>query len=244
MSDFYSNGPEGMPRVPRMTNATIGAVLARTKFAGTRLQEPEFHALLEFVHAIAEETLARVELPAASGAPAGKAREILDDLVGVVDTEIIQGGGDRERVTRAALDAMRFLVKTHPTAAGPMPGMVGMTLAAASVLAERRRQVEQENWTPERDDGYINYELGRAAATYALVASMSWVDYGVAAHRGFSGTPEKFKKFWPWSERWLKPTNRRRDLVKAGALILAEIERLDRADIAAAANHTPQGEKP
>ena len=33
---------------------------------------------------------------------------------------------------------------------------------------------------------------------------------------------------WPWSHDWWKPTNPRRDLVKAGALILAEIERLDR----------------
>jgi hypothetical protein len=31
------------------------------------------------------------------------------------------------------------------------------------------------------------------------------------------------------ADEWWKPTNRRRDLVKAGALILAEIERLDRA---------------
>ena len=35
--------------------------------------------------------------------------------------------------------------------------------------------------------------------------------------------------------RW-KPTDRRRDLVKAGALILAEIERLDRAACKAARN--------
>lgn len=34
---------------------------------------------------------------------------------------------------------------------------------------------------------------------------------------------------------WWKPTNRRRDLVKAAALILAEIERLDRKD-------TPNGQ--
>ncbi|MNC99215.1 hypothetical protein D3C83_174210 [compost metagenome] len=36
---------------------------------------------------------------------------------------------------------------------------------------------------------------------------------------------------WPWEGCWWKPTGRRRDLVKAGALILAEIERLDRAEI-------------
>jgi hypothetical protein len=34
---------------------------------------------------------------------------------------------------------------------------------------------------------------------------------------------------WPWPESWWKPTGDRRNLVKAGALILAEIERIDRA---------------
>jgi hypothetical protein len=33
---------------------------------------------------------------------------------------------------------------------------------------------------------------------------------------------------WPWAPELWKPANARRDLVKAGALILAEIERLDR----------------
>jgi len=34
---------------------------------------------------------------------------------------------------------------------------------------------------------------------------------------------------WPWGGFTWKPTTPRRDLVKAAALILAEIERLDRA---------------
>ncbi len=38
---------------------------------------------------------------------------------------------------------------------------------------------------------------------------------------------------WPesWASCWFKPKDRRRDLIKAGALILAEIERLDRASV-------------
>ncbi len=39
--------------------------------------------------------------------------------------------------------------------------------------------------------------------------------------------------YWPWATSWWKPTTKRRNLVKAGALILAEIERLDRAAILA-----------
>ena len=33
---------------------------------------------------------------------------------------------------------------------------------------------------------------------------------------------------WPWAAEWWKPKDCRRNLVRAGALILAEIERLDR----------------
>ncbi|WP_227835537.1 MULTISPECIES: hypothetical protein [Klebsiella/Raoultella group] len=89
-----------------------------------------------------------------------------------------------------------------------------VTAAASDVLAERQRQVTAEGWTAERDDGYQNSELADAAACYAIHAH----------NQGFS-TPAH----WPWSPDWWKQTSPRRDLVKAGALILAEIERLDRA---------------
>ena len=89
-----------------------------------------------------------------------------------------------------------------------------VTAAAADVLAERQRQVTAEGWTAERDDGYQNSELADAAACYAIHAH----------NQGFS-TPAH----WPWSQDWWKQTSPRRDLVKAGALILAEIERIDRA---------------
>lgn len=89
-----------------------------------------------------------------------------------------------------------------------------VTAAAADVLAERQRQVTAEGWTAEGDDSYQNSELADAAACYAIHAH----------NQGFS-TPAH----WPWSTTWWKQTNPRRDLVKAGALILAEIERIDRA---------------
>lgn len=89
-----------------------------------------------------------------------------------------------------------------------------VTAAAADVLAERQRQVTAEGWTAEGDDSYQNSELADAAACYAIHAH----------NQGFS-TPDH----WPWSTTWWKQTNPRRDLVKAGALILAEIERIDRA---------------
>jgi len=84
--------------------------------------------------------------------------------------------------------------------------------AAADVLAERRRQIKTEGWSPEHDDQHQRQELSLAAACYALGTT---TPYG--------------KTLWPWHYSAWKPRNYRTNLIKAGALILAEIERLDRA---------------
>ncbi|WP_406867250.1 hypothetical protein [Paraburkholderia fungorum] len=103
----------------------------------------------------------------------------------------------------------------HATTAEQVEGV--HTQAARDVLAERQRQVSLEGWTPEHDDEHDSGEMASAAAAYAL-HSCGW-------HMG------KVRDVWPapWSLFWLKPSTPRRDLVKAGALILAEIERIDRA---------------
>ena len=88
------------------------------------------------------------------------------------------------------------------------------TTAATDVLAERQRQITAEGWTPEHDDEYQHCEMAVAAACYIMADDDPRAD-----------VPE----LWPWPPEWWKPTDVRRDLVKAGALILAEIERLDRA---------------
>lgn len=91
-----------------------------------------------------------------------------------------------------------------------------MTAAARDVLAERKRQQEVEGWTPEHDDMHTSGNLALAAAFYAANASAS-ANSSVVLYG------------WPWHPSWYKKTTPRRDLEKAGALILAEIERLDRA---------------
>ncbi|ENU2139557.1 ead/Ea22-like family protein [Klebsiella michiganensis] len=91
-----------------------------------------------------------------------------------------------------------------------------VSAAAADVLAERQRQITAEGWTPEHDDEYEHGELADAAGCYALSSELF----------DCAGEPPRP---WPWPDEWWKPGNRRRDLVKAGALILAEIERIDRA---------------
>lgn len=99
-----------------------------------------------------------------------------------------------------------------------------MTKAAADVLAERRRQTEVEGWTPEHDDTHTLGEMACAAAAYA--------GYSAARADGCLTVASRAFDMWPWRSGWWKPTTPRRDLVKAGALILAEIERLDRAEAA------------
>ena len=106
--------------------------------------------------------------------------------------------------------------------------------AARDVLAERQRQISAEGWTPEHDDEHDSGELAGAAGCYARhVNARSWV-VGTA-HDDYAKEPAP--DAWPWDESWWKPTNPRRDLIKAGALILAELDRIDRADRKQGENH-------
>ncbi|MGG2800061.1 hypothetical protein ACQYZN_25905 [Pseudomonas aeruginosa] len=90
------------------------------------------------------------------------------------------------------------------------------------VQAERRRQITAEGWTPEHDDEHSHGQMARAAACYALAGSSAPNDGTAALLVSLA---------WPWDEQWWKPSTARRDMVKACALGLAEIERLDRAGI-------------
>lgn len=96
-----------------------------------------------------------------------------------------------------------------------------MSKAIEDVMAERERQVECEGWTASHDDAHTTGEMAQAAACYALRASKLYD----AAH-----------DHWPWDDKWWKPKDHRRDLVRAAALIVAEIERLDRAAVSADAS--------
>lgn len=87
--------------------------------------------------------------------------------------------------------------------------------ATADVVSERTRQILDKGWTPELDDSHTQGLLARAGAAYALMAF---------APNKHAGLP----KWWPWARELWKPTTIRRDLVKAAALIIAEIERIDR----------------
>ena len=86
-----------------------------------------------------------------------------------------------------------------------------------SLVVERTRQIEAEGFLVCSDKGYKDEELALGAVTYALPESKREYYYG-------------YPKFWPsnWCLHMWKPTpnNRLRELCKAGALIVAEMERL------------------
>ncbi len=102
------------------------------------------------------------------------------------------------------------------TGTGPLEG-------ATQIHIERSRQKMVEGWTPEHDDEHTDGSLVHAARSYltiynfptALSASADTAD-GVG---------------WPWAHEWWKPSDDPiKNLVRAGALIAAEIDRLQRAE--------------
>lgn len=122
----------------------------------------------------------------------------------------------------------------------------GTSIAIADIRAERVRQMHIEGWTTRHDDAHHDGQMAMAAAAYIingdprtefkLVPVMQVTGVRSAAdpshiHVGNVSAP----KIWPWYGQWWKPKDRRRDLVRAAALIVAEIERLDRAAAAQAA---------
>jgi len=85
------------------------------------------------------------------------------------------------------------------------------------IAFERQRQINQERFDAEHDDEHGNGELAKAAVCYALKAATGCF--------GSDFTPIA----WPWEPSWWKPSGHPiRNLVKAGALIAAEIDRLQR----------------
>lgn len=145
--------------------------------------------------------------------------EALERMCTPLDESVLKGA-------TAAADAhsMRVMRDYVLSAAQPVEQTRALTDAVRDVVRERQRQMSVEGWTPEHDDEHANGDMALAAACYAAAAGgVPWSD--------------DVPSFWPWADQWWKPTTARRDLVKAGALILAEIERLDRA-----AAHPASGE--
>lgn len=100
-----------------------------------------------------------------------------------------------------------------------------MPQSIADIYAERQRQIEKEGWTSEHDDGHVDGGMAVAAACYALDAAQQITE----EHHTWSARYSAVAlELWPWDAEWWKPKDARRDLVRAAALIAAEIDKYDR----------------
>lgn len=97
----------------------------------------------------------------------------------------------------------------------------------AEIGDERTRQLVSEGYDHQHDDAYDSFELARAASVLTTYASLPETDRWVATRHG----PRLYgaELIWPWDLAHFKLVDPRRDLIKAAALIVAEIERIDRA---------------
>lgn len=97
------------------------------------------------------------------------------------------------------------------------------------ILDERKRQIEKEGWTHEHDDNHYPGELAAAAACYAMPFTTEVSDLKFSHPLINSGNEINA---WPFEEEWFKKKkhDRQKQLIIAGALILAELELLERVD--------------
>lgn len=93
----------------------------------------------------------------------------------------------------------------------------------SDVSAERLRQITEENHGSVNDDKYLGGELAIAGACYAAYSA-----YNLNSAEIKTGPITGVPTWWPWDVSWWKPSDNRRNLVKAAALIIAEIDRIDR----------------
>lgn len=92
----------------------------------------------------------------------------------------------------------------------PVEKWVSAQQGMALIMAERMRQITTEGFGDEHDDEHKAGELVAAAIAYAAVLQST------------APPPD----WWPWEAEWWKPASDRvRNLVKAGALLAAEIDR-------------------
>ena len=95
-----------------------------------------------------------------------------------------------------------------------LKGTSGGNDGASLIMKERQRQIEVEGFDENHDARENLNSLISAAIAYAVASRQD---------------PDKWtaKDWWPWDAKWWKPTTRKRNLEKAGALIAAALDKLN-----------------
>lgn len=103
---------------------------------------------------------------------------------------------------------------------------------AELIVKERRRQIQEEGWTSEHDDQHSKGELALAAVCYATPVRVYIKEEWPTGDSYSDPWPDKWDFIWDkrscYNPEDFSPKERIDFLVKAGALIAAEIDRLQR----------------
>lgn len=112
---------------------------------------------------------------------------------------------------------------------------IGTERVLQDLARERKRTVVVEGFGRAGDDAQPAGRLAMAAASYLV----NWNAFMTVVRDQNVLTSDEMAEaltnaiappgFWPLDPAWWKPHNDRSDLIRAGALIIAEVERLDRA---------------
>lgn len=149
-----------------------------------------------------------------------------------VDTEAARRGemfpqsADEQREDRAAVRRVVEMLEWYATCGGAVaerlpswPQLPSLTPGELTTLAERRRQIETERWSEAHDDEHDDGSMAVAAAAYALVDHPA---VGIVS-------AEQLWMAAGWDTSWFKPKDTLSNLVRATALLQAEIDRRTRA---------------
>lgn len=105
-----------------------------------------------------------------------------------------------------------------------------MKTGAEMIVEERHRQIQKEGFDEDHDDCHDAGQLAFAAACYACNAA-TWAQRGQPLKGNYAKHSEPGFR-WPWALIWWKPKSQIKDLIRAGALIAAEIDRVQREETA------------
>lgn len=105
---------------------------------------------------------------------------------------------------------------------------LGYQSGIPSINRERWRQIRAHNFFGPHDDAHTDSELVAAAIAYATVSVMQQTRADAAGM--LCGHPPPTSFGWPAGWTWHPEPTSRENLIKAGALIAAELDRLARAE--------------
>lgn len=97
---------------------------------------------------------------------------------------------------------------------------------AGKIMAERIRQMTDEKYSMSNDQQWGDGELVNAAIAYLLSAASKYWDAGKVENKAQNILLSESAEWWPFKPTTYKPKNRFIDLIHAGALIAAELDRL------------------